>query len=57
MSLGNLFLSATLIVWGVSLLDWITVSPKVLGVLALVTGILLLLEGAGVWSWSTPRRG
>jgi len=56
MSLGHLFLVATLIVWGVNLLGWITVSSTVLGVLALVAGILLLLEGVGVWSWSTPRR-
>jgi hypothetical protein len=56
MSLGNLFLAATLILWGVTLLGWIAVSNTVLGVVALIAGILLLLEGAGVWSWNTPRR-
>ena len=45
MSLSSLLLAAFLILTGLSLLGIVAVSNTVLGVLALVAGILFLVEG------------
>lgn len=44
MGLSTLFLAAFLILTGISLLGWVAVSATVLGVVALVAGILILVE-------------
>jgi uncharacterized membrane protein HdeD (DUF308 family) len=56
MSLATLGLAITLILWGLSLLTWVSVSSTVIGAFALVTGILFLLEGLAVFSYSFPAR-
>ena len=45
MSLSTLFLAAFLILFGVKALGWIVISAVFLGVVALITGILILVEG------------
>lgn len=45
MSLSQLLLAVWLILVGLVWLGWVTVSSKLLGGLALVTGILWLVEG------------
>lgn len=50
MSLTQLFLAATLILFGLATLGWLAVPSTLLGGCALITGVLLVLEGAGVWS-------
>lgn len=55
MSLSQILLALTLILWGLSLLGWIALSTAGLGGFALVTGVLLLFEGFGVFSWHTSR--
>ena len=47
--MGNILLAVVLIVWAVSLIGLVAVSNVVLGILALVTGIVLLVEGRGVF--------
>lgn len=54
MSLSQLLLAVLLILLGVSWLGWVAVSATVLGVIALVTGVLLILEGTSVFVWRTP---
>lgn len=44
-SMANLLLAVTLILWGLSLLSVITISATVLGIFALVSGILFLVGG------------
>lgn len=44
MSLSTIFLAAFLILYAVSVLGWIAVSATVLGVVALIAGILILVE-------------
>lgn len=46
MSLSTLLLAVFLILWGVSTLGWIPVSAFILGLLAFITGVLILLESA-----------
>jgi uncharacterized membrane protein len=55
MYLSNLFLAPTLIVWAVSLLGWAAVDSKVIGILALVSGILIIIEGLGVYNLNLKR--
>lgn len=43
--MANLLLAVTLILWGLSLLSVITISATVLGIFALVSGILFLVGG------------
>lgn len=45
MSLSQLLLAVWLILVGVTDLGWVTVSIKLIGGLALITGILWLVEG------------
>lgn len=54
MTLGKLLLSITFVVLGVHWLGWVVVSSDVLGVLALATGVVLLLEGLAILSVSVP---
>lgn len=54
MSLSHIGLALTLILWAVVTLGWLALDVKVIAVFALVTGILLFLEGASVWSYRTP---
>lgn len=49
MSISQLFLGLFLIVLAVSLLGWVAVSNVFLGALALVTGIIILVDGVVVW--------
>lgn len=46
MSLGTLLLGVFLILVGITWLTWVTLSVTFLGVLAFVTGIVLLLESS-----------
>lgn len=55
MSLSRLFLSLTLLAYAMIGFGWLVWSMKVVFVLALITGILLIIEGLGVYSYSTPQ--
>lgn len=55
MSLSSLFLSAFLILFAIDLLGWVAVGSTFLGIVALITGILILLEGVGVWNQQIGR--
>lgn len=46
MSLSTLLLAVFLILFAISMLGWVAVSATVLGVVALVDGILFLVEAA-----------
>jgi len=54
MSLSQLCLALTLIFWAVIGFGWVALSMHLVYGLALVTGILLLLQGLSVFSYSTP---
>lgn len=56
MSLSSLFLAAFLILTGISLLGWVAISATFLGVIALVAGILILVEGVHPIVIPTYRR-
>lgn len=56
MPLSGLLLAITLTLWGVSLLGWVAVSAWLLGLLAFITGVLMLLDGLSVFSYSLPGR-
>jgi uncharacterized membrane protein HdeD (DUF308 family) len=45
MSLTTLALAVFLILYGISALGWVAVSATVIGVVALVAGILILVDG------------
>lgn len=56
MSLGSLLLAVFLILLGITWLGWISISQTFLGVFALVTGIVLLLESyRPVTVWHRPQ--
>lgn len=44
MGLSTLFLAAFLILFGLNALAWVAVSATLLGALALIAGILILIE-------------
>lgn len=46
MSLSTLFLAAFLILFGINALGWVVISATFLGVVALIAGILILIEAA-----------
>lgn len=46
MSLSALFLAAFLILFAINALAWVAVSATFLGVVALIAGILILVEAA-----------
>lgn len=46
--MGTLLLAVTLILWGLSLLGLVAIGNVLLGIFALVTEIVLLVEGFGV---------
>ena len=54
MPLSNLFLALTLILWGFIGLGFVDLGMNVVYVMALITGILVLLQGFSVFTWSTP---
>lgn len=56
MSLSQLMLAVTLILIGVVWLGWVEVSGTVLGIFALITGVLIILEGLGTFNYALPRR-
>lgn len=57
MSLSGISLVILLIALGVSWLSWIAVSPIFLGIMALVTAGLMILEGLAVVSYHVgPKR-
>jgi hypothetical protein len=56
MSLSTLLLAIWLILVGLTWLTWVNISIKFLGGLALVTGIVFLLEGLSVFSYNLPAR-
>lgn len=45
MSLSTLFLAAFLIIYAISALGWVAISATFIGVVALIAGILFLVEG------------
>lgn len=49
MSVGNLLLGIWLILVGAVWAFTISIDIKILGLFGVVTGIVLLVEGAGVW--------
>lgn len=44
MGLSTLFLALFLILFGISALGWVAVSGTVLGIVALIAGVLILVE-------------
>lgn len=56
MSLGQLLLGVWLILVGIAWLAWVVISAEFLGFWAFVTGIILIVEGAGMWSHTVIRR-
>lgn len=57
MSLSTLFLAAFLILFGISALGWVAVSATVLGIVALIAGVLILVEAyhpVTIWHRNTP---
>lgn len=48
MSIGQLLLGVWLILVGIDWAGWASFDSKFLGIFAVVTGIVVLLEGAGV---------
>lgn len=56
MSLAQLILAVYLILVGIVHLKWVVISPTVLGIFALVSGILLLLEGTATFSYKVGNR-
>ncbi len=56
MSLAQIALAVWLILVGINWIGWVLISAVFLGVWALVTGILLILEGVGAWSQPVIKR-
>jgi len=56
MSLSQLLLAITLILIGIVWVGWVDISATVIGIFALITGALILLEGLGSFSYSLPHR-
>lgn len=54
MPLSTMTLALTLIFWSSIGFGWVNWSMNVVWVFALVTGILLLLEGTSVVRWRVP---
>ncbi len=54
MSLSKLFLILTLLTFAALGLGWVTFDGDVVFWLALITGVLMLLEGLSLWTYSTP---
>jgi hypothetical protein len=52
--MGTLLLAITLLLWAFQLLGWVAVSNLVLGIFALLAGIVLLLESIGVVHLALP---
>ena len=50
MSLSMLTLAVFVLLEGLMYLGWVAVSPVLLGILGLVAGILLILEGLSVFN-------
>lgn len=57
MNLPTLLLGATLTYWGLTLLGILALNSKVLGILALVTGVAYLVLAFGVSFPTIGRRG
>lgn len=51
MSIASLLTGLWLVLVGATWLTWLDISPKALGLLAFVAGIIWLIEGAGVAPW------
>lgn len=56
MSLSKLFLILTLLAFATLGLGWVTFDGAVVYWLALITAVLMLLEGLSVWSPTYSRR-
>lgn len=56
MSIGTLALGLYLLFVGAATLGWFTVSSTVLGVLALVAGIIILIDAVHPITWNTRPR-
>lgn len=56
MSLAMLLLAVLLLFIGLTWLNFVAISLTVLGWLALISGVLFLLEGLSVWSYKLPAR-
>lgn len=44
MSISNLLLGLLLILWGATQLTWLSIDAKTLGLLAFITGIIILID-------------
>lgn len=53
--MSTIFLAVTLLLWSIDVLGWVSVSIKLVAVLALITAILLLVEGFGVYRLNLPN--
>lgn len=45
LTLSQLFLGALLILLGITWMGWVTIAPLFIGIMAFVTGILVLIDG------------
>ena len=55
MGLSTLFLAAFLILFGINALGWVAITATFLGAVALIAGILLLVEAAHpIQVWRRP---
>ena len=54
--MASLLLGVTLLLWSLTLLGLVAIGNTVLGLLALVTGILFIVSAAGVALPSLPAR-
>lgn len=59
MTLSVVLTAASFILLGLTIPGWVVVSPVVLGIVLVATGVVWLLEGAGVYRpvlWRTAPR-
>lgn len=54
--MGNLLLGLLLLLWGLELLGVVAISSTLLGILALIVGVLFLLSALGVAVPTVPAR-
>lgn len=54
MTLSQLALVLFFILLGITWIGWVAISATVLGIIALLVGVLMLLEALGVVAWNGP---
>lgn len=55
MALSTVFVIAFLILFGLDLLTWVAVGSVLLGAVALIAGVLMLLEALGAFSYKVGQ--